>query len=112
MPASLKRYDFNTRHGGRQAADREAAIAECQRIAPHADLLGQDSSENVFRAALSYLGIDHLALDAAALPSYIRVTSRMGSERLAGMAMDAAASSGASADFAKRFPEAARIKFA
>jgi hypothetical protein len=112
MPTSMKKYDFNTRHGGRIVSDRECAIAETSRVLSAHQTMALDSAANVFRAALSALGVDHLALDDDALPAMFRVASRVGVVNGAGtisrpMAMDAAAHS----DFAKRWPEAARVKF-
>lgn len=66
-----------------------------------------DSAEAVYRHALTMLGVDHAAVHATALRHILDVQPRPGrSAATPSVAMDAAASD----DFAKRFPEAARLR--
>ena len=112
MPSDLRTYAMDSRHAGRIAADRDCALAECERAVPRQRLMAQDSAANVFRSALNEIGVPHLDLDDAALPAMFRVSSRLGSTNSAGtptrhsMAMD----SGTHADFDARFPAVAAVR--
>lgn len=68
-----------------------------------------DSAEEVYRHALSMLGVEHKDVHASALKHILDVQTKPGARRNGAdphVAMDAAASD----DFAKRFPEASRLR--
>ena len=111
--SNLRKYNFDTRHGGRQAADRECAQAEVSRVLPTHRTMALDSAESIFRAALDELGVSHSGIDDSALPALFRVASRVGRIDAAGMIhRPLAHDAKAAASFEARFPEAARVRFA
>ena len=92
----------------RQRAVRDAERAVRPWVGELANSMSFDSAEQVYRAALDVVGIDHKNVkDAAALPVILGLAPKPGakpSQTSSGLALDSA-----TAGFADRHPEAARI---
>jgi hypothetical protein len=112
MDSRSMAYDMSATSAGRIVADREVAIREVEGTVGRDTVLACDSAASVFRAALSSMGIDARNLHRDALPEVFRGHARQrriaagGGGYSAPMAMDARGS----ADFARRFPDLARIR--
>jgi hypothetical protein len=102
-----RRYAMDSSDTFRRMQDIQAAERE---VAPYVgDVLGMDSAAAVFREALARRGIASRDLPAAALPAMWRLVRR-GSQGSGGGVPRTAHDARASAAFAERFPELARVR--
>jgi hypothetical protein len=98
------RFAMDSASPGKIVAERELAIQECSLSVPRESLIACDSAENVFRTALRQMGVPSDNLHPSALPAMFRTVRRGGSPT------QHLSNPRAAADFATRFPDAARIR--
>jgi hypothetical protein len=91
-------------HAGRIVSDREMALQECSTVVPRENLIACDSAASVFKTTLRHLGVSTEGLHPSAYPAMLRTAKRGGSPA------HHIHNPRAAADFATRFPDAARIK--
>ena len=109
------RFAMDSAGPGRIVADLNNAIAQVEPVVGRAAILACDSAASVFRTALAQLGVDARDLPASALPTMWNVTRRGHGAQSGGagghsLLLRPYTPASVSADFARNFPDAARIR--